>query len=149
MAVRAYTDGDLEPVLDVWYRASLVAHPFLSDEFLVRERREIAERWLPMADTVVAERSGDDGAPRVVGFLALVDTTVGAIFVDPDEQGRGVGRELMDDARARRPFLELDVFEENSIGRGFYAAYGFEVVGRHMNEVAGHPELRLRLGSAG
>jgi putative acetyltransferase len=130
-------------VLDVWHRASLVAHRFVSQEFLENERHQIAQRWLPMAKTTVYEADG-----HVVGFLSLIGNEVGAIFVDPDRQGRGIGRSLMDVARASRPFLELNVFEANSIGLRFYDAYGFEVVGRHMNEAAGQAELRLRLGEA-
>ena len=140
MTIRPYTDDDLEQLLDVWYRASLIAHPFLSEEFFEAERHEIAEQWLPVAETMVYEIDG-----RVVGFVALIGNEVGAIFVEPDSQGRGIGRALMDAARESRPLLELDVFEANSIGRRFYDAYGFEFVDRHMNEAVGLPELRLRL----
>ena len=56
-----------------------------------------------------------------------------------------MGRALMDAARCSRSYLELDVFEANEVGRRFYDAYGFEVVERHMNDVVGQPELRLRL----
>ena len=139
--IRAYGEHDVEDLLDVWYRASLVAHPFLSEEFLDHERFEIVERWLPAADTTVYEVDG-----RVVGFLSLIGNEVGAIFVDPELHGRGIGRALMDDARDRRPHLELAVFEANEIGRRFYAAYGFEFVERRVEESTGEPELRLRLG---
>lgn len=141
MIIRPYGHGDLDAVLDVWYRASLIAHAFLTEDFFEHERREIAERWLPIADTIVADVDG-----RVGGFLSLVGNEVGAIFVDPDQQGLGVGRALMDEAVASRPFLELDVFEANSIGRRFYDAYGFVPVDRHVNERVGQPELRLRFG---
>ena len=136
--IRPYTDRDLSEVLDVWYRASLIAHSFLSEDFFETERRQIAEHWLPMADTIVFETDG-----RVRGFLSLIGNEVGAIFVDPDYQGRGIGRALMDLARDSRPLLELDVFEANAIGSRFYDAYGFEFVDRHLNEATGQPELRL------
>ena len=139
MIMRPYIDEDLGELLDVWYRASLLAHSFLPEGFLETERQQIAERWLPMAETMVYETGG-----RVVGFLSLVGNEVGGIFVDPDHQGRGIGRALMDGARDSRPFLELSVFEANSIGRGFYDAYGFESVDRHIDEDTGQPELRLR-----
>ena len=139
--IRAFSEGDLEELLDVWYRASLIAHSFLSQEFLAVERREIADVWLPMAETMVYEADG-----RVVGFLALIDNEVGGVFVDPDYQGRGIGRSLMDRARESRRFLELNVFEANTIGRRFYDAYGFDLVDRHIHEASGQPELRLRLG---
>jgi len=141
MVIRSYTIDDLGAVLDVWYRASLIAHSFLPEEFFEEERRQIAERWMPMAETAVGETDG-----RVVGFLSLIDNEVGAIFVDPDYQGCGIGRALMDHARSLRPFLEVNVFEANSIGRRFYDAYGFEFVDRHINDITGQPELRLRLG---
>lgn len=138
--IRPAHDADSETILDVWYRASVIAHSFLDAEFFEIERREIADRWLPIAETTVAEVDG-----RVVGFLSLVDNEVGAVFVDPDHQRRGIGRELMDAARRARPFLEVTVFEANDSGRRFYEAYGFEIVGRQAEGVVGQPELRLRL----
>lgn len=139
--IRAYTEHDLERVLEVWYAASVVAHSFLTDDFLAAERQQIADHWLPIADTIVYEIDG-----RVVGFLALIGNEVGAIFVDPRYQRRRIGRALMNEARASRPFLELDVFEANDMGRRFYSAYGFEQVGRHTHEATGQIQLRLRLG---
>lgn len=142
--IRPYVDRDLNELLDVWYRASLLAHPFLSQGFLETERREIADHWLPIAETIIYEIDGD-----VVGFLALIGNEVGAVFVDPDHQRKGIGRALMDTARDSRPYLELSVFEENTGGRSFYAAYGFELVDRQVDDLTGHPELRLRLASRG
>jgi len=138
--IRAYTADDLDEVLEVWHEASVVAHSFLGEEFFAEERKQVAEHWLPIADTIVDET--DD---RVRGFLSLIGNEVGAVFVHPDDQRSGIGRALMDRARASRPFLELDVFEANANGRRFYDAYGFQVVGRHEYEPTGHIELRLRL----
>jgi len=138
--LRSYRHDDLEGLLDVWYRASLIAHWFLSEEFLEVERRQIAEDWLPVSETTVAETDG-----RVVGFLSLVGNEVGGIFVDPEYQGRGIGRALMDHARRARPHLELVVFEDNLMGRRFYDAYGFLQVDRQIHAESGRYELRLRL----
>ncbi len=140
MRLRPYAEADLAELLDVWYRASMIAHAFLPEKFFERERVQIAEQWLPMAETTVAEVDG-----RVVGFLSLIGNEVGAVFVDPDRQGQGIGRALMDAARSSRPFLELGVFEANAIGRRFYEAYGFELVELQVSAATGEPELRLRL----
>jgi putative acetyltransferase len=138
--IRPSTDDDVEEIVDVWYQASLLAHSFLSEDFLEKERREVEDEWLPIADLTVYESE-----QRVVGFLALIGNEVGAIFVRPDHHGRGIGRALMDHARAARPFLELDVFEANAIGRRFYDRYGFHVIDRHVHEETGEGVLRLRL----
>jgi len=82
--IRPYADDDLESVLGIWYQASLIAHPFLSDEFLSIERRQIAEEWLPIAETMVAEADG-----HIVGFMSLFGNEVGGLFVDPGPSRSG------------------------------------------------------------
>ena len=140
--IREYRDADLDQLLDVWFQASEVAHPFLTEEFLAAERENIRNVHIPKANTWVYE---DDG--RVVGFIALIGNEVGAIFVAPEVQGRGFGRALMDLAREQHDTLELDVFEANPIGRAFYANYGFIQIGRSIHPESGQRCLRLRCGA--
>ncbi len=144
--IRKYDPHDLAELMDVWYDAAQIAHPFWTSEMFDRERRDISQKFLPIAETWVFEEEG-----RVVGFIALLNSEVGGIFVSPRRQGRGIGRALMDHARASRDLLELDVFEANEIGRAFYAAYGFDIVGERLDEETGLRVLRLRLqvGTAG
>lgn len=141
--IREYRPSDLPELLDVWYRASRVAHPFLDEAFLERERRDIETQWIPVAETWVFEDE-----TRVAGFIALVGSEVGAIFVDPPLHGRGIGRRLMDHARDLRGELEVEVFEANAIGRAFYDAYGFEFAGRSIHRPTGQVMLRLKLDRA-
>lgn len=138
--IRAYREDDLTRVLDIWYEASLIAHPFLDVVFLESERRAIAEEHMPNAESYVYERDGE-----LLGFIALLGSEVGAIFVDPKEQRHGVGCRLMDHVCELKGELELDVFEDNRIGRAFYERYGFEFVSRHVHEPTGRRLLRLRL----
>lgn len=51
----------------------------------------------------------------------------------------------MDHATESRDHLELEVFEANEIGRAFYDAYGFAVVGERLDDKTGLRLLRLRL----
>ena len=138
--IRKYDTDDLVELLDVWYDAAQIAHPFWTSDAFEQERSNISQEFLPIAETWVFERDG-----RVVGFIALLDNEVGGIFVAPTHQGQGIGRALMDHARASRDHLELDVFDANEIGRAFYDAYGFAVVGERLDEKTGLRLLRLRL----
>ena len=47
IVIRTYRPADLEELLGVWARASAVAHPFLDQDFLERERRKIPDVYLP------------------------------------------------------------------------------------------------------
>lgn len=49
--IRRYGVGDLDELLDVWHEASLMAHPFLTEEFFASERQQVAEVWVPIAET--------------------------------------------------------------------------------------------------
>lgn len=138
--IRRYTANDLDDVLRTWEAASALAHPFLSSDFLEAERLNIGSVHLPNADTWVWEEDG-----TVVGFIALIENEVGAIFLDPDFHGRGIGRLLMDHARKLHGELEVEVFTANAIGRAFYDRYGFEFVEKRLHEPTGHEVMRLRL----
>lgn len=138
--IRKYNAEDLAELLDVWYDASQIAHPFLTRDFLDQERRNVIQKYLPIAETWVFEEEG-----QVVGFIALIGNEVGGIFVTPRRHGQGIGRALMDHARASRSHLDVEVFEANEIGRAFYHAYGFKVIRPVVHEETGEPVLRLRL----
>ena len=140
--IRNYRPADCEEVLDVWARASAVAHPFLSREFLELERHAIPNDYLPNAETWVWEADG-----RVVGFISLLGNEVGALFVDPAFHRSGIGRALMDRARAVRGELEVEVFERNLLGRAFYAKLDFEPVQRKVHAQTGFDIVRLRLAA--
>ncbi|WP_234952165.1 GNAT family N-acetyltransferase [Rhodopirellula baltica] len=141
--IRSYESTDLDALLDVWMSASKLAHPFLSPEFLAQERENIPAIYLPNAETWVYELDH-----TVVGFIALLGNEVGAIFVNPTHQKRGIGRQLMDHAVSVRGDLELEVFVDNPTGRGFYQNYRFVSLEQKLHEPSGHPVLRLRFDTA-
>lgn len=139
--IRPYQESDVKDILEVWYQASLIAHPFLSESFLAEERRQIRDVYLPRSQTWVYEE-GD----KPVGFISLLGNEVGGLFVHPAVQRRGIGRALMDKACSLHETVELEVFAANTIGRAFYAHYGFVPVRQFINEATGHPAIRLRYG---
>jgi putative acetyltransferase len=83
--IRKFSESDCDAIIDIWYAASLLATPFLSQEFLASERENIRTIWLVKADTWIYENKG-----KLAGFLSLIGNEVGGIFVHPDAQGQGV-----------------------------------------------------------
>jgi putative acetyltransferase len=137
--IQLFDESHIDDLLEVWYRASKQAHPFLPDDFFERERRAIVNQYLPLARTwIYAEKD------RVIGFIAMIGNEVGGLFVDPECQGRGIGRALLDHVTRLYDELEVDVFKENRIGRRFYDRYGFEVVTERAHDQTGHVLLRMK-----
>lgn len=139
LTIREYAEPDLPQVMSAWENASKIAHPFLSEAFQAQVRHDIPNLYMPNADTWVADMNGS-----VIGFIALLGNEVGAIFVEPESQGAGAGKALMDKARGIHGNLELEVFKENPIGRKFYAKYGFKLLEEKTFELTGDAVLRLK-----
>ena len=138
--IRKYDNQDSDDLLEVWYQASVIAHHFMGDEFFAREREAIQNDHLPIAETWVYELEG-----KIVGFISLLGRCVGAIFVHPAVQRKGIGRSLMDHARSLYGKLELEVFKANLVGRAFYDQYGFKVVEEYFHEALAQPMLKMQL----
>lgn len=141
-SIRQYREKDLSGVLSSWENASKLAHSFLTDEFLEKERYNIPNVYLPNTDTWIAELDG-----IVIGFIALMGNEVGALFVEPKFHGNGIGRSLMDKAREIHGDLEVEVFSRNDIGYRFYTAYGFTLLTQKIHNDTGENLLRLRFTS--
>ena len=140
--IRKFIEPDTPNILSCWESASKLAHPFLQQDFLEQERYNIPNIYLPNTETWVAEVDSD-----VVGFLSLMGSEVAAIFVDPAFHGKRIGLALMNKAKELRGNLEVEVFKDNSIGRNFYAIYGFELMSESIHEQTGNRLLRLEFSS--
>lgn len=137
--IKTYEAQDLVELLDLWYQASLVAHPFLEEAFLEKERYNIEHVYIPNTKTWVFKKED-----KVLGFIGMIDNEVGAIFVHPDQHGQGIGTRLMNWVAERYDSLEVEVFERNKIGRSFYDKYGFTEMRHSIHEETGQPLIRMQ-----
>lgn len=125
--IRPATPDDAAPIAEVWlesWRATFDFEPAHPDEDV---RRWVRDELLVEAENWVATDPlhGD----RVIALLGLSDTMVEQLYVRPEWIARGVGRELLDLAKRRRPDgLELYCFAANDRARRFYERNGFTPV---------------------
>ncbi|MGL5117207.1 MAG: GNAT family N-acetyltransferase [Beijerinckiaceae bacterium] len=87
--------------------------------------RYYATRVLGVKTIYIGDRDG-----VVVGYLVVEDEKiVSALFVEASERRKGVGKRLLDFAKAQSSNeLELWTFVENSEARKFYARERFEEI---------------------
>jgi len=130
-----YTDA----IVDIFYNASLLAHPFLSEEFVAQEKINIRDVYLAAVETWIL--MDED---KVIGFISTLQNEVMALFVNPAFHHKGYGRKLMNKAVLEVGDLEVVVFKENAMGRNFYDGYGFKFVEEFMHEPSGQKCLRLK-----
>ena len=75
----------------------------------------IQNGWVTVAET----------GPEVAGFLAREGATIHALYVSGAHRNLGVGRALLDHAKAAEPRLRLWTFQANTGAQRFYRRAGF------------------------
>ena len=88
------------------------------------EDLSIAGRMVDAGWVTVAETS------QIEGFVAQRGDEVLALFVAPGARGNGVGRRLLETAKAGRVRLTLWTFQANDRAQAFYAREGFREIER-------------------
>lgn len=76
--------------------------------------------YLPNASTFVYYKDNN-----IIGFLSLVDTELAALFISPEHQHRGYGKQLIQFAKAQSQYLSLCVYKNNTDAIRFYLESGF------------------------
>ena len=86
-----------------------------------------------------------ESGASIVGFLALRDANIQALYLRPVARNLGLGKRLLDYAKKSHNALTLWAFQENLAARRFYAREGFREV--EMTDGNGNdeklPDVRL------
>jgi len=134
--IRPLNESDYDEIVRVWLEASLQAHSFIPLEYWHEHCSDMREVWLPLSDILLGYV--DDTKGTLVGFAALVDDALAALFVEPQYQGQGIGSRLLGTAIKICPSLSLTVYAENIRAIAFYTKYGFTCVDERTEEDTGH-----------
>lgn len=133
--IRPYSRADRSRILSIWLSASRIGHPFLSDDVLASHYALVRDVYLANAEIWTAEH---DGIP--VGFIGYPeDGFIGALFVDPAQQGRGIGRALIRHAILLKGNLHVEVYAANDKAHSFYTSCGFMDTARRDHDGEGRP----------
>ena len=95
---------------------------------------------LPQAEVYV-EAGEDDGQVR--GFVGLTGDFIAGLFVRASAQSQGIGRALLQRAKAGRSFLRLGVYKKNPRAIAFYQREGFVIESEGLDENTDEPEFTM------
>jgi ribosomal protein S18 acetylase RimI-like enzyme len=122
--IRRYVVDDFAAVTRLWRAAREVAFP----DFMIRHPHTFEEDCdyfrnviLQNNDVLVLETDG-----QLAGFMAIAGDFVDQLYIHPDFQRRGLGKELLDFAkRQSAEHVWLYTLQINRNGRAFYEKNGF------------------------
>ncbi len=129
-------------IINVWYEASSLAHPFLEADFVEKAKKDLRDIYIPNTETWVYE---DNNA--VIGFISMLGNEIGGLFVLPNNHFKGIGTQLVNFIKESHSELDVEVFEKNAIGRAFYEKYGFVQINKYYHAESKNEVLRLRYKS--
>lgn len=96
--------------------------------------------YLPASETFVYQHETD-----VLGFISMVDNHIAVIFVKPEEQGRGIGKQLIEFVKNKYPLLTLGGILKKCEVDKFFKKQGFVITGEKVEENAGEMETLMQL----
>lgn len=123
----------------------IAATPWIPRVHSRRSEKEFARILVDRGWTKVARDRG-----RALGFLARDGAEVHALYLSPAARGQGIGKALLDEAKAVCPELSLYAFQANEGACRFYRREGFSEEFR--TDGAGNdehlPDIRFRWRAA-
>jgi ribosomal protein S18 acetylase RimI-like enzyme len=126
-AIRRYSPADQAAVAGVWHRSGLAAYTYLPtwQAFTLDQAGWVFENIiLPKNEVWVGTQDG-----RILAYLAIEESYIDRLYVDPPEWHKGWGTRLVHFAKELSPTgLELHTHQENTAARALYEKLGFKAV---------------------
>ncbi|MGL5287616.1 MAG: GNAT family N-acetyltransferase [Aeromonas sp.] len=136
MLLRPFIATDTEALLQIWLEASCRSHDFIPASYWQNNLERMRTYYLPQASIIVAEQHG-----QVVGFYALCEEHLAALFVSITHQHQGIGTALLNHAKTESGRLTLQVYVQNQHACRFYRHHGFVVMAERLCNGTDCPEL--------
>lgn len=134
--IRKLENKDIDKIMDIWLKSTIKAHDFIEEKYWRDNYNIVKNIYIPMADSFVYE---DDKG--IKGFISIINNEfIGALFVDTDNQGSGIGKKLIDYVMNKYNYLSLAVYKENKKSVDFYISRGFKIIKEQLNEDSGYEE---------
>jgi len=83
----------------------------------------LIEKYLPNSEVDIVEETD-----TILGFIALSENYIASIFVDIEQQGKGIGTLLLNYAKNVRTELKLNVYQKNDKSVNFYKSKDFIIL---------------------
>lgn len=135
--IRTMQYGDVEELLQIWLDGNQRAHAFIPASYWHGHLAMMRDA-LPQAQVTVYE-----DAAGIQGFLGRKDAYIAGLFIRQTAEGRGIGRALLDFAKAHSPQLSLHVYVDNVRAVEFYTKAGFRVQQTQTDAATGRAEYAM------
>ena len=126
--IRKFEKEDINAVMEIWKNENIRAHNFIAKEYWENNYKYVKD-ILPDADIYVYILD-----EQIVGFVGLNNNYIEGIFVDVNNQHKGIGTALLDKIKEYKESLTLSVYKKNVNAIKFYEKNNFIITGKNIDE---------------
>lgn len=129
-------------ILDIWEKSVLATHHFLTKEDFLEIKAMLQAFDFTQLDVFCLLINH-----KIAGFIGLHEQKIEMLFLDPQNMGKGYGKQLVHFAFSNHQANAVDVNEQNVDATLFYQRMGFEVSERSELDDMGknYPILKMKL----
>ena len=135
--IRKMEKKDLDRVSKIWLETNINAHDFIPAQYWEKNYGLVRE-MLPQAEIYVWEEDG-----QIQGFAGLYEDYIAGIFVLEQAQSKGIGGQLLNYIKGRKPYLSLKVYQKNIRAVKFYKREGFQIKKESADQETGEKEYNM------
>ena len=135
--IRLMEVADLDAVAKIWLDVNRQAHDFIPAAYW-EENFAAVKEMLPSAEVYVWEENG-----QIQGFVGLYEDYIAGIFVPEQAQSKGIGGQLLNYIKGRKPYLSLKVYQKNIRAVKFYKREGFQIKEESTDQETGEKEYTM------
>lgn len=132
--------ANYDELIELWETSVRSSHHFLTEDDILFYK-QLVPQYFPAVELYIMRN--EQG--RIAAFMGLSDELIEMLFVHPQEQGKGLGKELMRFAIQEKHMRKVDVNEQNTPALQFYTNQRFRVIGRDELDSSGKPYPILHL----
>ena len=125
--IRKLKKDDINDVMEIWKNENIKTHQFIQKEYWENNYNYVKE-ILPKAEVYVYILE-----ENIVGFIGIDENYVKGIFVDRNNQSKGVGTSLLNKVKENRNNLKLNVYKKNKSAISFYKKNGFIITSENID----------------
>ncbi len=137
--IRVLQEFDLTVIMQIWLTTNIRAHDFIPKEYWTDNYKTV-KNILPQAEVYVYE---DNHTKQINGFIGLTNDYIAGIFIKHTAQSKGIGKQLLDFVKERKPKLSLHVYEKNMRAVKFYQREQLIIQSENIEKVTNEKELKM------
>lgn len=124
--IRKFVNKDIDSVMQIWKNENIQAHKFIPRKYWNNNYNYVKD-ILPNAEiyVYVLEES-------IVGFIGLNRNYIEGIFIDKNNQSKGIGTSLLNKVKENKNNLTLSVYKKNANAIKFYEKNGFLIINENI-----------------